>query len=182
MIDHSEEPERQVPAASGRVARRHRVEGGRQRVVKFRFTDAEYEAIGARAAEAGVSVPRLVIASALTRRPATPAAPSALAAELAGLRRLVANLANNINQIARKLNAGGWPDASIAPAADAVQRTMRRLDAALAAVGATTQTMPAGRPAQGPDPPDRPAEPEPEQAGTFRNVLPPQRNAPWMPG
>lgn len=182
MIDHSEEPERQVPAASRGVARRHRVEGGRQRVVKFRFTDAEYEAISIRAAEAGVSVPRLVIASALTRRPATPAAPSALAAELAGLRRLVANLANNINQIARKLNAGGWPDASIAPAADAVQRTMRRLDAALAATGTTARAMPAGQPAQGPDPPDRPAEPEPDQPGTFRNVLPPQRNAPWMPG
>jgi hypothetical protein len=182
MIDHNDQPERQVPAASRRVARRHRVEGGRQRVVKFRFTDAEYEAIGARAAEAGVSVPRLVIASALTRRPATPAAPSALAAELAGLRRLVANLANNINQIARKLNAGGWPDASIAPAADAVQRTMGRLDAALAATGTTARAIPTGQPAQGPDPPDRPAEPEPERPGTFRNVLPPQRNAPWMPG
>jgi hypothetical protein len=181
MIDHSEQPECQGPDGSRRVARRHRVEGGRQRVVKFRFTDAEYEALGARAAEAGVSVPRLLIASALTRRQATTAAPSALAAELAGLRRLVANLANNINQIARKLNAGGWPDASISPAADAVQRTMRRLDAALAAAGAATRAMPPEQPAQGPDPPDRPAEPEPEQPGTFRNI-PPQRNAPWMPG
>jgi hypothetical protein len=114
MIDHSEQPECQVPAGSGRVARRHRVEGGRQRVVKFRFTDAEYEAVSARAAEAGVSVPRL--------------------------------------------------------------------DAALAAAGTTTRAMPAGQPAQGPDPPGRPGEPEPGQPGMFRIILPPQRNAPWMPG
>jgi Bacterial mobilisation protein (MobC) len=56
-----------------------------------------------------------------------------MAAELTGLRRLTANLANNINQIARRLNSGGAPDASVDPALEAVRRTMDRLDRALAA-------------------------------------------------
>jgi hypothetical protein len=180
MIDHSEQSECPVPTGSRRVARRQRVEGGRQRVVKFRFTDAEYEAISACAAEAGVSVLRLLIASALTHGPATSPARSALAAELAGLRRLVANLANNINQIARKLNSGGWPDDSIAPAAEAVQRAMRRLDTALAAAGRTARSIPAGQPAQDPDPPGSRA--GLERPGTFQNIPPPQRNAPSTPG
>ena len=47
-----------VPSALNGAARRHRVEGGRPRHVKIRFTDAEYDAIAARAVEARVSVPR----------------------------------------------------------------------------------------------------------------------------
>ena len=173
-----------VPSAANGATRLRRAAGGREHAIKVKLNKAEYQAISTRAADRKLSVQRFLLSCALAPNPAVQPvrAPSTLTAELAGLRLLTGNLANNINQIARKLNAGGWPDASIAPAADAVQRTMRRLDAALAAVGATTQTMPAGRPAQGPDPPDRPAEPEPDQPGTFRNVLPPQRNAPWMPG
>jgi hypothetical protein len=111
------------------------------------------------------------------------AAPSALAAELVGLRRLVANMANNINQIARKLNSGGWPDGSIHPAAEALQRTMRRLDAALAGIDTAVRTTPPGRPARGPDPPGPGPEPEtdPGLPGTPRNIPPLQRSAPRMP-
>lgn len=125
--------ERTVPAASNGAARRHRVEGGRPHAVKVRLTDAEYDALAARAAEAKVNVQRYLIERALTRAaPAHRSAPSALTAELAAVRRLTANLANNMNQIARRLNAGGDPDARIPAAADAVIRTTRRLDAVLA--------------------------------------------------
>lgn len=124
-------PERAIPAASRGSARRHRVEGGRRHPVKICFTDAEYEVIAARAADARVSVQRYLVDGALARRPSR-TAPSALAAELAGLRRLTAGLANNINQIARRLNAGADPDPGIPAAADSVCRAMRRLDSALA--------------------------------------------------
>lgn len=126
-------PERTVPAASRGSARRHRIEGGRKHQIKIRFTDAEYEAIAARAAEARVSVQRFLVDSALAQqhRPRR-SAPAALIAELAALRRLTSNLANNMNQIARALNSGANPDARIPATVDSVARTMSRLDNALA--------------------------------------------------
>ncbi|HZR49141.1 MAG TPA: plasmid mobilization relaxosome protein MobC [Streptosporangiaceae bacterium] len=145
-----------VPAASTSASRRHRVAGGRPRHVKIRFTDAEYDAIAARAVEAGVSIPRLLVDGALIRR-RRPVVPTALTAELAGLRRLVANLANNVNQIARKLNSGGVPDNSIPVTADALCRTLSRLDAALSGLG--------------------PLAPQPRtRSGPLRNAVPPPRS------
>jgi hypothetical protein len=98
----------------------------------IRFTDDEYVAIVARAAEARVSVQRYLVERALSRKSSPRTAPSALTAELVALRRLSNNLANNMNQIARRLNAGAEPDARIPAASYAVFRAMRRLDAALA--------------------------------------------------
>lgn len=122
-------PEHVVPSASSGSARRHRVEGGRKKEVKIRFTDEEFNAVAARASEARVSVQRYLVARALARRPAR--MPAALVAELEGLRRLAGNLANNMNQIARRMNSGIDPDAGLLAAADSVQRTMNRLDSAL---------------------------------------------------
>jgi hypothetical protein len=109
-------------------------------VVEIKFTDAEYAAVAARATEAKVSIQRLLTSCALARR--TLAASPSLAAELVALRRLTANLANNINQIARHLNSGGSPDAGIDPALAAVRRAMDRMDRALA----TTDPPPSGPP------------------------------------
>jgi Bacterial mobilisation protein (MobC) len=128
MVDHIARP---VPAACRGAARRHRVEGGRRRELKIRFTEAELDAITARAADAHVSVQRFMVGSALARR-AQPAVPVQLAAEVASLKRLIANLANNINQIARRLNSGGAPDAGLTATADSVRRAMNRLDIAIA--------------------------------------------------
>jgi Bacterial mobilisation protein (MobC) len=128
MVDHTARP---VPAACRGAARRHRVEGGRRRELKIRFTDAELDAITARAADAHVSVQRFMVSSSLARRP-QPAVPVQLAAEVASLKRLIANLANNVNQIARRLNSGGAPDAGLPAAFGSVCRAMNRLDVALA--------------------------------------------------
>jgi hypothetical protein len=148
-----------VPSALNGAARRHRVEGGRQHTVKIRFTDAEYGAIAARAVEARVSIPRLLVDSALIRRNRPAIVSSALTAELAGMRRLVANLANNINQIARKLNSGGVPDSSIPATTDALRRTLSRLDATLSSLG--------------------PLAPQPQpESGPLRNAAAPPRSAP----
>jgi hypothetical protein len=143
---------RPVPSASRGSARRHRVQGGRPCVVQIRFTDAEYAAIAARATESRVSVQRFLAGCALTRRQAAP--PPSLIAELAALRRLTANLANNINQIARRLNSGGTSDADIDPALAAVRRAMDRLDWALTAAnpapsGTPRMTGPLPRPDPG---------------------------------
>jgi hypothetical protein len=64
---------------------------------------------------------------------------------LAALRRLTGNLANNINQIARVLNSGGVPDASIPATADAVRRAMTRLDSVLSGMVPDHAARPAPR-------------------------------------
>ncbi len=152
-----------VPSALNGAARRHRVEGGRQHIVKIRFTDAEYDAIAARAVGAGVSIPRLLVDSALIRRNHPIVVSSALMAELVGLRRLVANLANNVNQIARKLNSGGVPDSSIPVTADALRRALSRLDVALSGLAPLA-----------PQPPPHPR----TEDGPLRNAAPPPQSMP----
>ncbi|MBO0803217.1 MAG: hypothetical protein J2P25_09105 [Nocardiopsaceae bacterium] len=159
-----------VPAASKGAARRHRVEGGRPHAVKIRLTDAEYDAIAARAAEARVSVQRYLVGRALARTAPVQhrVAPSALTAELAAVRRLTANLASNINQIARRLNSGGDPDAGMTATADAVLRTTRRIDAVLAWFDSPPR--PNGTPPQrNTAPPRRPAQAG-HQNADHRNV------------
>lgn len=140
-----------VPSAANGAVRLRRVKGGRRHAVKLLLDDAEYDAIAARAADCKLSVQRFLVSCALTRRGPMSnmmgttlgaRAPSALIAELVGLRRLAANLANNINQIARVLNSGGMPDASIPAAADAVRRVMARLDSALAGMAADRYAWP----------------------------------------
>lgn len=129
MTEHKHRP---IPAAARGTVRRRRVDGGRQQIIKIRFTETEYEAITEGAAAEHVSVQRFLAEGALTRRPQ---ASAALVAEIAGLRRLVANHANNMNQIARRLNSGGRPDNSLAPSLAAVCRTLSRLDTALDSLG-----------------------------------------------
>ncbi|HEX6523328.1 MAG TPA: plasmid mobilization relaxosome protein MobC [Streptosporangiaceae bacterium] len=173
----SEQATRRVPAARNGAARLHRVEGGRRHAVKVRLDDAEYDAIVAHAADSKVSIQRLLVTCALTRTlPAIPAQ-SALIAELVGLRRLAANLANNVNQIARRLNSGGFPDSSIPAAAVAVRRAMLRLDSALTGLTAESSAPPATPSAQAVAAPSAP-QPRP---GSRRPSTPPLRNAPQTP-
>jgi hypothetical protein len=84
-------------------------------------------------------------------------------AELAGLRRLTGNLANNINQIARVLNSGGIPDASIPATAEAVRRAMTRLDSVLSGMIPDHTARPMARSVPSP-------ETRPEDRGSSRPV------------
>jgi hypothetical protein len=122
-----------VPSAANGAARLRRAVGGREHAIKVKLNNAEYQAISTRAADRKLSVQRFLLSCALAPNlDVQPARiPSTLTAELAGLRRLTGNLANNINQIARVLNSGGIPDASIPATADAVRRAMTRLDSVL---------------------------------------------------
>ena len=129
----TEQPHRPVPAAAKGSARRRRIEGGRPHTIKIRFTEAEFAAIITCADAAHVSVQHYLTDAAFCRRPT---ANASLIAELQGLRRLVLNMANNVNQIARRLNSGGRPDASVAAASNAACRTLEKLDTALGWLGA----------------------------------------------
>ena len=122
-----------VPSAANGATRLRRAAGGREHAIKVKLNKAEYQAISARAADRKLSVQRFLLSCALapTAEVQPARVPSTLMAELAGLRRLTGNLASNINQIARVLNSGGIPDASIPATADAVRRAMTRLDSVL---------------------------------------------------
>jgi uncharacterized protein (DUF1778 family) len=131
---------RGVPSAAKGLARRKRVPGGRSYAIKVRLTEAERDALSTRAATAHRSVQRFLVETALTdpQQTGAPARihPNAtLTAEFTSLRRLVSNLANNMNQIARRLNSGGHPDGRLQATTEAVNRAMNRLDAALSVIG-----------------------------------------------
>ena len=92
-----------VPA--GR-SRRRRERTPRTGSFKVRVSQREREGLQLRAAALGVSVPRLLVESALSGVE-TPAERRAWMAELFELRRLVATVANNVNQLAKVANTTG---------------------------------------------------------------------------
>ena len=75
-------------------------------IQKVKLTEAERDRLRARAAELGVSVPRLLVESALEGLE-TPTERRQLIAELFETRRLLATVANNVNQLARSANVSG---------------------------------------------------------------------------
>ena len=70
------------------------------------LTEEEQRELRERAAGLGVSVPRLLVESALCGVE-TPAERRAWMAELFELRRLLATVANNVNQLAKVANTSG---------------------------------------------------------------------------
>lgn len=85
--------------------RRHNVAGGRKHSHRVKVTEFE-EARLAQLAEAHrVSVPRLLVESALADSGETPTQRREAMAELFAIRRALANTANNVNQLARAANS-----------------------------------------------------------------------------
>ena len=89
----------------GRV-RRAREPVPRHVIQKVKLTEEERDQLRARAAELGVSVPRLMVESALSEVE-TPTDRRRLVAELFETRRLLATVANNVNQLAHSANISG---------------------------------------------------------------------------
>jgi hypothetical protein len=89
----------------GRV-RRAREPVAREAIQKVKLTQEERDQLRARAAELGMSVPRLMVESALSGVE-TPTERRRLVAELFESRRLLATVANNVNQLARAANISG---------------------------------------------------------------------------
>ena len=69
-------------------------------------TAAEEAALVARAARERVTVPNLMVSSALSESSETPTERKAAMADLMALHTLLARVSNNVNQIARHANAG----------------------------------------------------------------------------
>jgi hypothetical protein len=86
--------------------RRAREPVARAVIQKVRLTEGERDRLRARAAELGVSVPRLMVESALSGVE-TPSDRRRMVAELFETRRLLATVANNVNQLAHAANISG---------------------------------------------------------------------------
>ena len=92
--------------------RQRRVVGGRQREVKVRFTDADYERLAARAALAGTSIPAYLALAGLRAQESSSVAGDRVlmrvwGEELRALRQQVYRVGLNVNQVARLLHGTG---------------------------------------------------------------------------
>ncbi|WP_329468692.1 plasmid mobilization protein [Streptomyces sp. NBC_01431] len=96
-------------------------EGKRQHVTKVLMSDKEAQLVRGRAIALGVSVPRTLVEAATGVPPLTRTERDAMYMEVMAVRRLLANMANNLNQIARALNA----DAEFSP--DQLRAVLDRL-------------------------------------------------------
>ena len=92
-------------APRGRT-RRAREPVARDVIQKVKLTDEERAELRARASELGMSVPRLMVESALSGVE-TPTERRRMVAELFEARRLLATVANNVNQLAHSANISG---------------------------------------------------------------------------
>lgn len=127
----------QVP--EGRLfARRRRanVAGGRRHEHKVKVTPEE-EGVLLRLAETQhVTVPRLLVESALAAASSeTPTERRNAIAELFRLHRLLAAISNNVNQMAKATNATGEVHDELVATMRAVRRTAERIDAAIDGLG-----------------------------------------------
>jgi hypothetical protein len=123
-----------LPGRSGRRRRQPNAAGGRSIEQKVRLTAEESAALRLKARRLGVSVPRLLVESALAEHE-TVTDRRDLMATLFGMQRLVGNLANNVNQLARKANVEDeFPEAA-RPVLVHLQRLAIRIDAALDELG-----------------------------------------------
>lgn len=108
--------------------RRANAPGGRQHRHEVKVSPEEEARLLQIAEMQRVSVPRLLVESALAQSGETPTERRNAMAELFGVHRLLAGVANNVNQIARATNATGEWQAETAAALDAVRRTAGRID------------------------------------------------------
>ena len=123
--------ERRIRPRRGRV-RRAREPVPRAVIQKVKLTNGEHEKLRALAAELGVSVPRLLVESALAGRE-TPTERRAAVAELFEIRRLLATVANNVNQLAHTANISGE-----VPAATRLEGTLQEVTELVAGIRALT--------------------------------------------
>lgn len=120
------------PGTGRTSARRRRVEGGRQHRHVVRVTPAEEAQLLVLALRYRVSVPKLLVDSALAggseAASANASVRQALVTELFGVHRLLANIANNVNQVARVANATGAVPSEAEAVLSAARRAADRID------------------------------------------------------
>lgn len=122
-------------APEGRLfARRRRanVAGGRRFEHKVKVTSEEEDLLLGLAQAQRVTVPRLLVESALAAGSSqTPTERRDAIAELFRVHRLLAAISNNVNQMAKATNATGEVQDELVVTLRAVRRTAERIDAAI---------------------------------------------------
>jgi Bacterial mobilisation protein (MobC) len=113
-------------------ARRSREPAPRRVYQQVTLTEPEREQLRERAAGLGVSVPRLLVESALSGVE-TPSDRRGMIAELFEVRRLLATVANNVNQLAKVANISGETGSR-----DRLNATLSDVDEVLAALRSWT--------------------------------------------
>lgn len=109
--------------------RRANVEGGRRAEHRVKVSSEEEGALLRLANERGITVPRLLVEAALSgERSETHTERQNLIAMFFQLHRLLANVANNVNQIARATNATREFQPETFETLDDVRRVAMRLD------------------------------------------------------
>lgn len=125
----NEGPEETGPASRPRASRRReRVAGGRRHSHNVRVTPEEEARLQILAQAHRLSVPRLLVESALAGGADQAAVGRNVIEQLFGLERLLANVANNVNQIARTANATMEVPPETDGALDAVRRVAFRIE------------------------------------------------------
>lgn len=114
-----------------RRERQPNVPGGRQGRHVVKTTPEEELALLRRAADARVTVARLMVESALADGAETATDRREFAHQLFGAFRLLSTMSNNINQIAKGVNAGGELPAELSATLAAVRRLATRIDGIL---------------------------------------------------
>jgi hypothetical protein len=108
--------------------RRARETVARRAQIQVKATESERDQLRARAAQLGVSVPRLMVESALDGGGSLTATERREGmAELFEVRRLLATVANNVNQLARLANISGE-----VAAGERLERTLGEVDGLVA--------------------------------------------------
>jgi len=115
--------------------RRANAAGGRQHFHKVKVTPEEEGTLARLALAQRVTIPRLLVESALSAQTSeTPTERRNALAELFAVHRLLAAISNNVNQIARATNATGEMGEDLAATLRAVRRTAERIDATVDAL------------------------------------------------
>lgn len=138
MADTSPEESGDSSSPRARAQRRRRranIAGGRRHKHEVKVTPEEEARLLMLAGEQRVSVPRLLVESALSGGGETPTERRELLAELFAVHRVLSGMANNVNQIAKATNATGEIQADTAASLEALRRSARRLDQVIDRLG-----------------------------------------------
>lgn len=122
-------------AGEMRRARRENVPGGRQHRHVVKVSPEEEALLLAKAAAQGVTIPRLLVESAMAGGGETASQRRQLLAELFAVHRLLGSIANNVNQIAKATNATLEPQDETGATFAAVRRVAARIDDVIDTVG-----------------------------------------------
>jgi hypothetical protein len=114
-----------------RRERRANVDGGRQARHVVKVTPEEESALLAKAQHARVSVPRLLVESALAEHSETASERREFAEQLFGAFRLLSAISINVNQMAKATNATGDLPENLEVTLGEVRRVAMRIDGIL---------------------------------------------------